>query len=99
MGLKIIIVVNKIDKPDARLSEVGDEVLELLLALAFAGLLTLSGCGDNPQEEPSSDSSTPQPGVQPVDPDADPWGLGYTARCLFLLLQSVAGRLPFSLVV
>ncbi len=33
LGLKIIIVVNKIDKPDARLSEVGDEVLELLLDL------------------------------------------------------------------
>ena len=33
LGLKIIIVINKIDKPDARLSEVGDEVLELLLDL------------------------------------------------------------------
>ena len=33
LGLKIIIVVNKVDKPDARLSEVGDEVLELLLDL------------------------------------------------------------------
>ena len=33
LGLKIIIVVNKIDRPDARLSEIGDEVLELLLDL------------------------------------------------------------------
>lgn len=33
LGLKIIIVVNKIDRPDARTSEVGDEVLELLLDL------------------------------------------------------------------
>ena len=33
LGLKIIIVVNKVDKPDARLNEVGDEVLELLLDL------------------------------------------------------------------
>ena len=33
LGLKIIIAVNKIDRPDARLSEVGDEVLELLLDL------------------------------------------------------------------
>ncbi|MGN1096469.1 MAG: translational GTPase TypA [Christensenellales bacterium] len=33
LGLKIIIVINKIDRPDARLSEVGDEVLELLLEL------------------------------------------------------------------
>ena len=32
-GHKIIIVVNKIDRPDARLSEIGDEVLELLLTL------------------------------------------------------------------
>ena len=32
-GHKIIIVVNKIDRPDARLSDVGDEVLELLLTL------------------------------------------------------------------
>ena len=30
LGLKIIIVVNKVDKPDARLDEVADEVLELL---------------------------------------------------------------------
>ena len=33
LGLKIIIVVIKIDRPDARLAEVGDEVLELLLDL------------------------------------------------------------------
>ena len=33
LGLKVIVVVNKIDKPDARLSEVQDEVLELLLDL------------------------------------------------------------------
>ncbi len=33
MGQKIIVVVNKIDKPDARLDEIGDEVLELLLDL------------------------------------------------------------------
>ncbi len=33
LNLKVIIVVNKIDKPDARLNEVGDEVLELLLEL------------------------------------------------------------------
>lgn len=32
-GHKIIVVVNKIDRPDARLDEVGDEVLELLMAL------------------------------------------------------------------
>ncbi len=30
---RIIIVVNKIDRPDARLNEIGDEVLELLLDL------------------------------------------------------------------
>ena len=33
LGHKIIIVVNKIDRPDARLDEIGDEVLELLLEL------------------------------------------------------------------
>lgn len=33
MGHKVIIVVNKIDRPDARLDEIGDEVLELLLDL------------------------------------------------------------------
>lgn len=33
MGQKIIIVVNKIDRPDARLDQIGDEVLELLLEL------------------------------------------------------------------
>lgn len=33
LNLKVIIVINKIDKPDARLNEVSDEVLELLLEL------------------------------------------------------------------
>lgn len=33
MGHRLIIVVNKIDRPDARLSEVHDEILELLLEL------------------------------------------------------------------
>nr|QGT51291.1 GTP-binding protein [uncultured Firmicutes bacterium] len=33
MKHRIIIVVNKIDRPDARLNEIGDEVLELLLDL------------------------------------------------------------------
>ena len=33
MGLRIIVVVNKIDRPEARLYEIGDEVLELLLDL------------------------------------------------------------------
>jgi len=33
LGLKVIVVVNKIDKPDARLAEVQDEVLELLMDL------------------------------------------------------------------
>ncbi len=33
MGHKIIVVANKIDRPDARLDEIGDEVLELLLDL------------------------------------------------------------------
>ena len=33
LGLKVIVVVNKIDKPDARVLEVQDEVLELLMDL------------------------------------------------------------------
>ncbi|MBQ7981363.1 MAG: translational GTPase TypA, partial [Oscillospiraceae bacterium] len=33
MGHRIIVVVHKIDRPDARLDEIGDEVLELLLDL------------------------------------------------------------------
>ncbi|MBQ8824865.1 MAG: translational GTPase TypA [Ruminococcus sp.] len=33
MNLKIIVVVNKIDRPDARLGEIADEVLELLIDL------------------------------------------------------------------
>ncbi|WP_443713402.1 GTP-binding protein, partial [Ruminococcus sp.] len=33
LGHKIIIVINKIDRPAARLNEVGDEVLELLMDL------------------------------------------------------------------
>ena len=33
LNLKVVIVINKIDRPDARLDEVGDEVLELMLDL------------------------------------------------------------------
>ena len=33
LGHRVIVVVNKIDRPDARLDEIGDEVLELLLDL------------------------------------------------------------------
>ncbi len=33
LGLKLIIVINKVDRPDARLGEVEDEVLELLMDL------------------------------------------------------------------
>ena len=33
LNLKVIIVINKIDRPDARLNVVGDEVLELMLDL------------------------------------------------------------------
>jgi len=33
LSLRVIIVVNKIDRPDARTGEIGDEVLELLLDL------------------------------------------------------------------
>lgn len=33
LGLKLIVVVNKIDRPDARIKEVEDEVLELLMDL------------------------------------------------------------------
>lgn len=33
MGHRIIVIVNKIDRPDARLDQIGDEVLELLLDL------------------------------------------------------------------
>jgi len=33
LGLKVVVVVNKIDKPDARVLEVQDEVLELLMDL------------------------------------------------------------------
>ncbi|MDR1094699.1 MAG: translational GTPase TypA [Clostridiales bacterium] len=33
LDLKVIVVINKIDRPDARLNEIGDEVLELLLEL------------------------------------------------------------------
>ena len=33
LNLKVVIVVNKIDKPDARLDVVGDEVLELMMEL------------------------------------------------------------------
>ncbi len=33
MGLKLIIVINKVDRPDARVKEVIDEVLELLMDL------------------------------------------------------------------
>ena len=75
-----------------------------LLALAFAGLLTLAGCGG--PEDPSAssgspdstgtDTSTPQPGVQPVDPDADPWGLGYTARDVYDAIADISSHLCYA---
>ena len=34
LSLKVIIVVNKVDRADARLNEVGDEILELLMELS-----------------------------------------------------------------
>jgi GTP-binding protein len=37
LNLKVIVVINKIDRPDARLNEIGDEVLELLLELDTGG--------------------------------------------------------------
>ena len=52
LGLKIIIVVNKIDRPDARLSEVGDEVLELLLDMCPAPT-------SSPSSRPSLTTSSP----------------------------------------
>ncbi|HBQ64507.1 MAG TPA: translational GTPase TypA, partial [Clostridiales bacterium] len=33
LGHRVIVVINKVDRPDARLNDVGDEVLELLLEL------------------------------------------------------------------
>lgn len=33
LSLKVIVVINKIDRPDARINEVIDEVLELFLEL------------------------------------------------------------------
>lgn len=33
IGHRVIVVINKVDRPDARLNEVGDEVLELLMEL------------------------------------------------------------------
>ena len=61
LGLKIIVVVNKIDKPDSRLSEIPDEVLELLLDLDASEeqlegpVLFCSGrdgtCSDSPSQK------------------------------------------------
>ena len=61
LGLKIIVVVNKIDRPDARLDEIPDEVLELLLDLDASEeqlqspVLFCSGrngtCSDSPDKE------------------------------------------------
>ena len=76
-----------------------------LLALGLASLLTLAGCGGPSSDETSSDvldqtseslsDSGPKPGVQPVDPDADPWGLGYTARGVFDALSSISTGLNY----
>ncbi len=71
LNLKVIIVINKIDRPDARLNEVGDEVLELLLELdatseqlnspiiyasARQGLAHLSPVGDGKDMKPLMDA-------------------------------------------
>ena len=41
MNHKVIVVVNKVDRPDARLDEIADEVLELLLEIRKAIGMTL----------------------------------------------------------
>ena len=43
LGHKVIVAVNKIDKPDARVHEVMDEVLELLLDLDITDAVSFEG--------------------------------------------------------
>ena len=59
LGLAVIIVVNKIDKPDARIGEVEDEVLSLLLDL---------GAGDEALDYPIVYCSG-RAGTATLDPD------------------------------
>ena len=60
LGHKVIVVVNKIDRPDQRVYEVIDEVLELLMDL---------GCTDEQLDSPMLFASARQ-GVCSVSPDA-----------------------------
>ena len=57
LGLKVIIAVNKIDRPDARLDEIADEILELFLELdatdeqLMSPILYCSGKDANQQQK------------------------------------------------
>ncbi len=84
MGHRLIIVVNKIDRPDARLTEVQDEILELLLELDASDDQLLSpvvwcsgrdGTATLDLNEPGKDLSplfdTILNHIQPMDADVD----------------------------
>jgi len=64
---RVIVVINKIDKPDARLGEVEDEVLELLLDLGAndeqldSPMLYCSGRAGTASESPDVEGTTLEP--------------------------------------
>ena len=59
---RVIVVINKIDKPDARLDEVVDEVLELLMdlnatdAVSYTHLFSEAGGNGKPAGLPGGQS-------------------------------------------
>ena len=64
---RVIVVINKIDKPDARIGEVEDEVLELLLDLGAndeqldSPMLYCSGRAGTASESPDGEGTTLEP--------------------------------------
>ena len=67
MNHRVIVVINKIDKPDARLGEVEDEILELLMDLGAndeqldSPMLYCSGRAGTATEDPSVEGTNLEP--------------------------------------
>ena len=91
---RVIIVINKIDKPDARLGEVEDEILELLIDLNASDeqldspMLYCSGRAGTATEDPNNPGTDLNPLFEKIL-DYIPAPVGYEDGELQLLVSSI----------